>query len=97
LFSILSGTLSVLTHKLIEMGASSVYVAASHGLFTEHAHDLIRDTPVQKVVVTNSLPLPKNASSKIVQVSVAPLLARLILMEHFRSRRDEDHYFIDEE
>jgi len=79
------------------MGASSVYVAASHGLFTEHAHDLIRDTPVQKVVVTNSLPLPKNASSKIVQVSVAPLLARLILMEHFRSRRDEDHYFIDEE
>lgn len=92
-----AGTLSVLTHKLIEMGANNVYVAASHGLFTEHAHDLIRDTPVQKVIVTNSLPLPRDASNKIVQVSVAPLLARLILMEHFRSRRDEDHYFIDEE
>jgi phosphoribosylpyrophosphate synthetase len=40
---------------------------------------------VKQVVVTNTLPLPKITTSKIIQVSIAPMLAHVILAEHFRS------------
>jgi ribose-phosphate pyrophosphokinase len=45
-----------------------------------------------QVVVSNSLPIPRGAtlSSKVSQVSVAPLLAHVISTEHFRSNEVEE-------
>ena len=80
-----AGTLSTLSDVLTKMGAKSVYVSASHGLFTERSIERIDNGSVKKVFVTNSLPLPSKTSDKIVQVSVAPMLAHIILAEHFRS------------
>lgn len=80
-----AGTLSSISKRLDLAGARNVYVCASHGLFTESSMELIENSPVKKVIVTNTLPMPKVATSKVVQVSIAPMLAHVILAEHFRS------------
>ena len=80
-----AGTLSSISKRLDLAGARNVYVCASHGLFTESSMELIENSPVKKVIVTNTLPLPKTATSKVIQVSIAPMLAHVILAEHFRS------------
>ena len=82
-----AGTLTTLSERLAAAGARNIYVTASHGLFTERSMELIEKSPVKKVIVTNSLPLPKSetVSSKVVQLSMAPMLGNLILAEHFRS------------
>ena len=82
-----AGTLTVLSERLQRAGARNIYVAASHGLFSEHSMELIDKGPVKKVLVTNSLPIPKGpaVSKKVAQLSMAPMLANVILAEHFRS------------
>ena len=82
-----AGTLTVLSERLQRAGARNIYVAASHGLFSDRSMELIDKGPVKKVLVTNSLPLPKGAavSEKVVQLTTAPMLANVILAEHFRS------------
>jgi ribose-phosphate pyrophosphokinase len=90
-----AGTLSSISKRLDLAGARNVYVCASHGLFTESSMELIENSPVKKVIVTNTLPMPKVATSKVVQVSIAPMLAHVILAEHFRSL--EQGGFEDEE
>ena len=71
-------TLSVLTRRLVKEGARRVYLCASHGLFSSSSMELIDLSPVEQVVVTDSIRLPPNASEKIAQVSVAPLLTQVI-------------------
>lgn len=79
------GTLSGLSKRIHDAGAANIYVSASHGLFTDHAMELIENSPIKKVFVTDSLPLPSKASKKIYQIPTAPLLARVIIAEHFRT------------
>lgn len=84
-------TMSVISQRLHEMGAANIYVCASHGLFSTDAIQLINDSVVKKVITTNSLPLPiGHDSSKIYQLSVAELLAKIILSEHFRTKLSDD-------
>ena len=83
-------TLSVLTRKLVKEGAKRVYLCASHGLFSSSSMELIDLSPVEKVVVTDSVRLPSNASEKITQVSVAPLLTQVIKSEAARNLEGED-------
>mmetsp|Transcript_4617 Transcript_4617/g.7052 ORF Transcript_4617/g.7052 Transcript_4617/m.7052 type:complete len:377 (+) Transcript_4617:39-1169(+) len=88
-----TGTLSSVCHRLAMEGAKKVYICASHGHFTEKSMELIGLSPVEKVIVTDSLPLPPNACEKIVQVSVASQLAELIETEYsasLASRKGED-------
>jgi ribose-phosphate pyrophosphokinase len=59
-------------------GARKVYICASHGWFDKNAMDLIDLSQVTQVVVTDSIAMPEKPSSKIVQLSLAPLLARII-------------------
>jgi ribose-phosphate pyrophosphokinase len=75
-------TIKSLASKLKAEGANKIYVLASHGLFTDDAMKIIDESPVEAVVVTNSLPLPENASRKVVVLSVAKQLARIIVSEH---------------
>lgn len=84
-----AGTLSDISKFLEVQGAANVYVSASHGLFTKSALDLIENSSiVRKVVVTNTLPpsiqdsQPKG--SKIDVVTIAPLLAKIVIAEHHR-------------
>eukprot|EP01041_Mallomonas_annulata_P000148 gene148-249_t len=98
-----AGTLSILCRRLLKEGARKVYLCASHGLFTGNSHELIRLSPVEKVITTDSVPLAAGLkSNKIEQVSIAPLLARLIESEYYRSvgydhkdKDDSEVYIID--
>ena len=90
-------TVQSLSTRLNAAGAGDIIVCASHGLFTEHAMEIIDSSKVTKIVVTDSLPLPKNSSKKIVQLPLAPFLADMILTEHFRTVRVEEDKFEDDE
>ena len=79
------GTIAGLSKRIHDAGAANIYVSASHGLFTDHALELIESSPIKMVLITDSLPLPSSASKKIHQIPTAPLLARVIIAEHFRT------------
>jgi ribose-phosphate pyrophosphokinase len=78
-------TIETLSKMFKAQGAVNVYVCASHAIFTADAVKRIDESPVDLVVTTNSLPLLENCSRKIEQVSLGPLLSRVIWTEHFRS------------
>lgn len=84
------GTLAELSERLHKEGAKNIYLCASHGLFAEKTVANIDASQVKKIVVTNSLPRPlgKFHSTKVSQVSIAPLLSKIILSEHFSSSYD---------
>jgi ribose-phosphate pyrophosphokinase len=87
-------TLVTLSEKVKAAGAKTVTVCASHGLFTNNAMTLINDSAaVDRVLVTDTLPLPKNASGKVEQFSVAKLLARVIETEHCRAGDAPDELY----
>ncbi len=65
-----------------------MFICASHGLFSEKAMELIDLSPVERVVVTDSVPLPAKCSPKVAQVSIAPLLARVIETERYIRAHD---------
>jgi len=76
-----AGSLSLLCRQLVKEGAKRVFVCASHGLFSEKAMELIDLSPVELVVVSDSLTLPEMHSPKISQVKIAPMLAKIIETE----------------
>lgn len=77
-----AGTLTKAANELQAMGARRVFAFASHGLFSGPAYDRIAKSCLEKVVVTNSIPLKEGAPDKIVQLNIAPLLAETIARIH---------------
>ena len=68
---------------LVERGASKIYACATHPVFAEGAIERINDSAIEKVVVTDSIPVPRDqCGSKIEIASVAPLLAEAIACIH---------------
>jgi ribose-phosphate pyrophosphokinase len=77
------GTLVEAAELLKERGASEIHAAATHGVFADSALELIAGSPVSKLTVTDTLPLPEKGPKEIVEViTVAPLLAEAILRIH---------------
>jgi ribose-phosphate pyrophosphokinase len=65
------------------LGATAVYAAVTHGLFTERTMELLDDSPVEHLFVTNSVePQASIVSSKVELVSVAPLFGEAICRIH---------------
>lgn len=75
-----AGTIVSAAEHLLENGAKSVRVAATHGLFSNNAIEKINDSPIEEVIVTDSIALSERVcnSPKVTVVSVAPLLASAI-------------------
>ncbi|MDO8682078.1 MAG: ribose-phosphate pyrophosphokinase [Armatimonadota bacterium] len=64
---------------LIERGAKIVYACCTHPVFSDDAPKRLTEAPIEKVIVTDTLPLPRNKMiDKVVVISVAPLLADAI-------------------
>jgi ribose-phosphate pyrophosphokinase len=62
--------------ELKRFGAKRVFAFASHGLFNGRAIELIKNSELEKVVVTDTIPLaPEKQIDKIVVLSVSHLLA----------------------
>ena len=79
-----AGTLVKGAEALIQAGAVSVSACATHAVLSGSAVERISDSPLQEVVVTNSIPLREDARrcERIRVLSVAPLLARAIQSIH---------------
>lgn len=84
-FTISAGTLVSCAKELIGMGAKSVFAAVTHGVFTEGSMERIDQSPLEKVIITDSVENhPVSFSPKVEVVSVAPLLAEAIERIHNR-------------
>jgi ribose-phosphate pyrophosphokinase len=81
-----AGTLCTAADNLKANGANRVFAFASHGLFSGPASDRIKRSVLEEVVVVNTVPLRSNArtNDRIVQLSIAPLLASSILRVHLK-------------
>ena len=66
--------------KLLQAkGAKDVYVTATHGIFSPPAYERIENAPIRELVVTNTIPVPKDQQhGKIRVLSVAPLFAHAV-------------------
>ncbi len=73
-----AGTLVAAAKALVENGATKVYAVATHAVLSGSAYEKIENSCIEQVVVTNTIPLSKK-STKINQISVAPLLSEAIL------------------
>lgn len=85
-----AGTLLLAVNKLIELGASKVYAVVTHGVLSKDAAERIRNSGLEKLIITNSIPLaPEKKSDKIEVLSLAPLFAKIIVaLEDGRSLAD---------
>ncbi|MCA9863824.1 MAG: ribose-phosphate pyrophosphokinase [Thermomicrobiales bacterium] len=78
-----AGTLVVAAELLQQRGAGEILSAATHGIFAQDALGLINRSPIERLFVTDTLPLPQGEpTGKIEVVSVAPLLAEAITRIH---------------
>jgi len=77
------GTLLVAAEALLERGAESVHACATHGVLAADAAERLTESPLKRIVVTDTIDLPPECrSEKIVVCSVAPLLAETIRRIH---------------
>ncbi len=75
-----AGTLVRSVEALVEKGAKRVYAACTHPVLSGEAVDRIAKSPLEKIIVTNTIPLSDEArsSSKILVLSVAELFGEAI-------------------
>jgi len=71
------GTIVAAAELLAEKGARSVIAATTHGVFSGPALERLENSCIEKVVVTNTLPL-RQRIDKMQVVSIAPLIAAAI-------------------
>jgi ribose-phosphate pyrophosphokinase len=84
-FTTSGGTLVEVAAALVERGAKNVYAAISHGVFSKDAMRRLDASPIQKLLVTDSIETqPVQLSAKVQVVSVAALLGEAIRRIHFR-------------
>jgi ribose-phosphate pyrophosphokinase len=64
---------------LFEQGAAQVIATATHGVLSGPAVDLLKNSPISEVILTNTLPIPPDRRfDKLTVLSIAPLIARAI-------------------
>jgi ribose-phosphate pyrophosphokinase len=76
------GTLIQAADELTSRGARRVYACAVHPIFAGNAMQEVAQSSIEKVFVTDTLPLAPRASDKIQVLTVAPLLAEAIMRIH---------------
>jgi ribose-phosphate pyrophosphokinase len=74
-------TLIGVANALVQNGARTVDVMATHGIFSEGAIERLAAAPIDQIVVTDSVPSAAR-HPKLVRLSVAPLLAEGIRRVH---------------
>ena len=73
------GTIVAAAELLSARGAKRVLCATTHGVFSGPAIDRLKNSVIEKVYVTNTLPLPSEKQiDKIEVLSIAPVIARAI-------------------
>jgi ribose-phosphate pyrophosphokinase len=77
------GTLVASSKTLHAAGVKSIHVGATHGVLCGPAVDRLANSPIESVVVTNTVYLPPEKQKKMIKIlSVAPLFAETIRRIH---------------
>lgn len=102
-----AGTLCTAAEQLKLHGARRVYAFATHGLFSQDALKRIENSPLHKVIVTNTIPLPGaetstaiphltprrvEDSSKVHQLSVGALISEAMRRLHSKESLSQLFY-----
>ncbi|MBX2813952.1 MAG: ribose-phosphate pyrophosphokinase [Myxococcales bacterium] len=80
-----AGTLVASAEAIKARGAKKIFAYATHPVFSGPAVQRILDSPIEQVIVTDTIPLTEEAAAcpKIEVVSVAPLIAEAIRRIHY--------------
>jgi len=75
-----AGSLCEAAKALSNMGVKSVYACCTHAILSDPAVQRIEDSTIEQLIITNSIPLPKDKESKkIVTLSIADALGDAIV------------------
>jgi ribose-phosphate pyrophosphokinase len=79
-----AGTLALAAFALRERGTSSIHACCTHGVLSGPAIERIQDSPLDSLVVTNTIPLNENTRGckKIKVLSIAELLGETLKRIH---------------
>jgi len=89
------GTLAKAAEAILARGALKVYTVATHGIFAGDAIRVLEDSPIERIIVTDSIPLPDIAAHpKFMQLSIAQTLADAI--NRITTNRSVSELFTDE-
>jgi ribose-phosphate pyrophosphokinase len=71
-----AGTVAKGATALAQQGAGPIYAAATHPILSGKAVQLLEESPIREVVVTNTMPIPEEKQfGKLKVLSIAPLIA----------------------
>jgi ribose-phosphate pyrophosphokinase len=74
-----AGTVAKGAHALAAQGAGPIFAAATHPVLSGKAVQNLAESPIQKVVVCNTLPIPPEKNfGKLTVLSIAPIIASAI-------------------
>jgi ribose-phosphate pyrophosphokinase len=74
-----AGTVCAAAELLADAGAADIWAMATHGLLTDPATDRLKASPISRVVVTDTLPIPDDRYfDKLEVLSVATVIADAI-------------------
>ena len=80
-----AGSLCEAAKALSKMGVKSVYACCTHAILSDPAVQWIEDSTIEQLIITNSIPLPKDKESKkIVTLSIADALGDAIVRIYTR-------------
>jgi ribose-phosphate pyrophosphokinase len=68
------GTLSAAAQTVLDEGAKKVYAVATHGIFSGRAFEILTESPLSGIVVTDTVPLADGAPDLIRQLTCADIL-----------------------
>jgi ribose-phosphate pyrophosphokinase len=72
-------TIAKAAEALFEQGADRVIATATHGVLSGGAVDILKNSQISEIIITNTLPVPQEKRfDKLTVLSIAPLLARAI-------------------
>ncbi len=75
-----AGTITNAAELTRERGALSVRIAATHAILSDPAVDLLKNAPIEEVIVTNTLPVPEDIANldRFKVLSIAPILSEAL-------------------
>ena len=78
-----AGTITLASQALLDQGATEVYACCTHPVLSGPAIERLEASPIKKVMITDSILLPKEKElDKIEQITVAKLVAEALLRIH---------------
>jgi ribose-phosphate pyrophosphokinase len=77
------GSIIQAANTIMQNGATEVYAACTHGIFSSHAIERLDASPIKELITTDTVPLPpQKRIPKITQLTSAKLLGECILRIH---------------